>query len=407
MALRELLFGTLVLVAAAAPAASQSDHVPDCAGDYSVPHVDLPNGHPFDVQRAIALFRFNRRDDALRELDASRAVVRGRWRWRVPPDVRKEITAALDSLRACLATATAPELAALTVRVTGFDPAAPGPQPGARVFVQGILVGRTGRDGTLTARVPSGSIEVWAEVPISYANFTGITLAPGESSSLEIALSEGKEIDEHTTLTLAEAVDDIVPVTARSLTLKFMDGRRFAPVARVETVALVDRHGGFLEELTAHFRVVRGEIVAKDADRLFKVLAPRFAETIHLQVHAMASETAMHDATIAFRVGQWPLSVTLEPPPSNPALRVSRIEVGISLPGAGIAVQRVSDAKGRFEVPALPSGPVVFECATVSNGRYYYCDAMLVHSGPRSARLVLRNVEDVKKGVAPLRVNGR
>jgi hypothetical protein len=118
-----------------------------------------------------------------------------------------------------------------------------------------------------------------------------------------------------------------------------------------------------------------------------------------------SSDDEAHDGTFAFRVGQWPLSVTLAAPPSNPALSVSNIEVGISLMGAGVAVQRLSDAQGRFEVAAFPEGMVALECVAVAGGRYYYGDATLVHSGPRSVTLVLRHVEDLKKGVRQLRVN--
>ena len=123
-----------------------------------------------------------------------------------------------------------------------------------------------------------------------------------------------------------------------------------------------------------------------------------------LTVHAKASSAdEAHDGRFAFRMGQWPLSVTLEAPPSNPALSVSKIEVGISLIGAGIAVQRVSEATGRFEVASFPEGPVALECVAVSGGSHYYGDATLVHTGPRSVTLILRNVEDLKNGVAPMR----
>jgi hypothetical protein len=110
----------------------------------------------------------------------------------------------------------------------------------------------------------------------------------------------------------------------------------------------------------------------------------------------MSSSDAVHYGRIAFRVGQWPLSVRLEAPPSNEALSVANIEVGISMLGAGIAVQRMSDANGRLEVTSLPERTVAFECVVVSGGKYYYGDATLTHSRPRSITLVLRNVEDLK-----------
>ena len=403
---RVVLIGLLVAVGVAAPARARSQDEPGCLDAYSPPQVTLPNGLPFDAQRAKTLFRFHRQQEALRELDAGRAIVRGPWRWRVPPDLREEITSDLDQLRHCLARAKPPQLATLRVRVLGYAEDAPKmvPQAGARVHVDGIPVGRTSRDGRLTVRVPPGPIEVSAEIPLTLANFAEVNLAPGKSGSVEITLSDGKEVDEHTTLLLVEAVDDIVPLSAPSLTLRFMQGSRFAPVARIEQIDANDLQGSFRANLADYFRVVNGEIVATNPARVFEALRPQFGETVVLNVHAMASaDDEAHDGRFAFRVGQWPLSVTLEAPPSNPALSVSKIEVGVSLLGAGIAVQRVSDAKGRFDVASFPAGTVAFECVAVSGGKYYYGDATLVHSGPRSITLVLRNVEDLKNGVAALR----
>jgi hypothetical protein len=409
MARRAALVGLLVGFVGAAPAGAQTGGRRDCL-DYSTPDAILPNGYPFDAHRAVALFRFHRQKEALLELDAARAIVRGPWRWRIPPDRREKFASALDALRNCLAATEPPQLATLTVRVLGYAPDATNniaPQAGARVYVQGVGVGRTGRNGTLTARVPSGPISVEAEVPIDQWNWADISLTPGQSESLEITLSEGKEVDEHTALVLAEAVDDILPVTSKSLTLTFMRDGRPAPVTTIDHIDVVDRNGNLRAQLDEHFSVVRGEIVATNAGRVLDALAPQFGQTIELRVQAMAFEHEMHQGSIAFRVGQSPLSVTLAPPPSHPALPVSKIEVGISLIGAGIAVQRVSDAKGRFEIESLPQGTIAFECVTVSNGKYYYCDAMLVHSGPRAVTLVLRHVDDLKNGVAPLRRDGR
>jgi hypothetical protein len=408
MALRVVLFGLLVSVSIAAPARAQTEHLPRCVDEYSPPHVELPNGHPFDdVERAVTLFRSHRQQEALRELDAARVIVRGPWRWRIPPDLREEITSELDALRNCLAGGKPPQMATLTVRVLGYAPErsdAIGPQPGARVHVDDISVGRTGRDGRLTVRVPSGPIEVSAEIPLNQWNSAEVNLAPGKSGAVEIRLSDGKEVDEHTTLLLVEAIDDIVPLSAQSLTLRFMQGSRFAPVARIEQIDAENLQGDLRANLAEHFRVVNGEIVATNPARVFEALRPQFGETIVLNVHAKASsDDEAHDGRFAFRVGQWPLSVTLEAPPSNRALSVSNVEVGISVIGAGIAVQRVSDAKGRFDVASFPSGTVAFECVAVFEGKYYYGDATLMHSGPGSVTVILRNVEDLKNGVPPLR----
>jgi hypothetical protein len=405
MARRHVLVALLAGLVTAAPAGAQTDRLPGCP-DYSLPNVLLPNGYPFDVYAAVALFRFHRQKEALGDLDQARALARGPWRWRLPPDLRDDVTSALDALRTCLATHEPPQLATLTVRVLGYRDDAPdriGPQAGARVYVEGIAVGRTGRGGRLTVRVPSGPIMVEAEIPIGQWNLADISLAAGQSKSIDITLSDGKEVSERTALVLTEAVDDIVPRASTSLTLKFMRDGRIAPVARIEQIDVVDRDGNFIGGIAEHFAVVGGAIVATNAAAVFDALVAQFDQTVVLQVHAMASEQHMHQGTIAFRVGQSPLSVTLLPPPSNPGLPVSNIEVGLSIPGAGIAMQRTSDANGRIDIDGFPHGTVVLECVTTSNGRYYYCDGVLVHGGPRSVSLVLRHVQDVVNGVPPLR----
>lgn len=407
MARRRVLFGLLIAFSVAAPAGAQSPGRPDCA-DFHTPDVALPNGYPFDADRAVALYRLHRQQEAVQDLDAGRAIITGPWRWRIPPDQHKELASALDALRHCLATTEPSGLSTLTVRVFGHAPDSAsdvGPQPGARVYVEGVALGRTGPDGTLTARVPSGPISVEAEIPIDQWGAAELSLSPGQSDVIEIPLDEDKEVDEHTTLVLAEAIDDILPVTAPSLTLKFIRDGRLAPVTFIDDIEVVDRNGNVRAALEEQFRVVRGEIVATNAARVFDVLAPQFDETIVLRVLAADAEHGMHHGQIAFRVAQWPLWVKLEAPPSNPALSVSNIEVGISLPG-GFAVQRVSDATGRFEIESFPSGVAAFDCVVVSNGWYYYGDATLDHSGPEWVTLVLLRVEDMKNGVAPLRIDG-
>jgi hypothetical protein len=123
MAPRPALLALLVAFSVATQAGAQIQGRPDCA-DYHPPHIALPNGYPFDVVRAVALFRFHRQQEALQELDAGRAIVRGPWRWRIPDDQRKEVASGLDAFRNCLATTEPPGLATLRVRVLGAPDAA-------------------------------------------------------------------------------------------------------------------------------------------------------------------------------------------------------------------------------------------------------------------------------------------
>ena len=404
MARRTVLAGLLAGLAAATPPAAQPGHEPDCV-EYPAPDSTLPNGYPFDAQGAVALFRFHRQQEAVRDLDAAREIVRGPWRWGLFPDRREELAKALDSLRDCLATRQPAPLATVTVRVLGYRQDGPGlaPQAGARVFVEEIPVGRTDGRGLLTARVPSGPIGVEAEVAPDQWNWVDIHPEPGSSESIEITLSDGKEVTERTALVLAEAVGDVVPATSKSLTLRFVRGGRLAPVTTIDDVDAVDWQGSTIGVVEEHFAVVGGEIVARDAGAVFDAAAPTFGHPIRLRVGAMAGPNERHAGVIAFHVARSPLSVTLAAPPSNPALPVSGVEVGISLLGGGVGLQRVSDAEGRLHVDAVPHGTVALECETVSGGKYYYGRATLTLSGPRSVTLVLRHADDLIKGVPPLR----
>jgi hypothetical protein len=276
---------------------------------------------------------------------------------------------------------------------------------GARVYVEGLPVGRTDGNGTLTGSVPSGPIRVQAEMPSTQWGEGEISLSAGQSGAIEITLDDDKEVDEHTTLVLDEALDDIIPVTTRSMTLKFVRDGRLAPATAIDDVEVVDRHDNTHANIENLFRVVRGAIVAADVRRVFDTLAPLLDGPIVLRVLATDAEGAMHHGRVAFRVARYPLSVTLEAPPSNPSLPVSDIEVGISLSG-GFAVQRVSDAQGRFEISSFPEGVLDLECAIVYKGNYYYGDGIVDLTGPASVTLVLLNIVDIKNGVAPFRVDG-
>lgn len=392
---------------AAAPAHAQSDRTSDpCESHLSAAgtgNLALPNATPFDVRRAMALFRFNRREDALRELDSALKIVSGPWRWRIDAERLKRLKAGLTALRSCVARSEPPAMATLTIEAFLVDPEvgehARQPVAGAIVKVEDMPVGRTADDGTLTVRIPSGPIHVTAQLAPTTAGRSDLTVLPGASERFVLQMDPEKEVAEDTTLVLTEAVDDIVPFASPSFTLKFMRGRELAPIVSVGSVNLVDRHENFERTLDELFAVADGSIVAKSASKVLESLAAHADQTIALQVDAQDAAGGMHYGLIRFRVGRSKLLVTLAAPPSNPALPVANIEVGVSLIGTGIAVQRVSDAQGRFEIEALPHGTLVFGCESVSRGVYYYCGGTLAYWGEQSITLGLLHVTDLVNGV--------
>jgi hypothetical protein len=409
-----LAFLMLAGLEAVAPVHAQSDWTSQVCGPQhssastTVGNLKLPNGNPFDVHRAMALFRFNRQKEALRELDEALSNLRGPWRWRVRDDQRKRLTADLNAFRRCIADTEAPAMATLTVDTFLVEPAESEQRrltiAGATVKVEDLPVGRTGEDGTLMVRVPSGAIRVTAELAPTTWGDAYVTVSPGGSERLSLAMDAEKEVSEDTNLVVVEAVDDIIPVTSPSFTLKFTRGDRVAPVVSVVSIYLLDRDEDFERNLEELFTVANSAITANGTAEVFDSLAKHFGETITLQVSAEDAAGGMHYGEVRFRVGQSRLLVTLSPPPSNPALPVANIEVGVSIVGAGIAVPRVSDAEGRFEIEALPHGTIAFDCETISNGLYYYCGGTMANWGEQSVMLVLRHVTDLVNGVPAVRL---
>jgi hypothetical protein len=365
-----------------------------------------------DVNKAMTWFRFHRRSEALPKLESALKILSRPTHHRNSNDKRQRerAKAAVTALQSCIATAQAPGWATLTVHTFEFDENAPQSRrrpAGAGVYVRvdDTPVGRTGSDGTLTVPVPSGALQVTALVPSTSIGDASVTLPPGGSGTVSIVLHDGKEVAEETDLVLAEAVDDIVPVTSTSFTLQFMRDDVPVPVRRIDHVERLDRFGNFDEDLDELFTVVGGALTATDPASLFRSMAARFAETITLRVQAVDAAGFTHANEVRFRVGQFKLLVTLAPPPSNPDLSVSNVEVLVSVIGTGITLSRVSDLQGRFEIESLPDATIGFYCETISGGLYYYGNTTMTVTSDRSVTLVLRHVKDIVAGVAPLRVN--
>jgi len=119
-----------------------------------------------EIDRAMALFRFHRRTEALSRLTRVERL-REEYGQGLPDEKGTALLTSVGRLRDCITRASAAPLATLTVRVFmgGDSPDDRGPPvPGVLVLVQDIIVGRTSSDGTLRLRVPSGAIELRAEV---------------------------------------------------------------------------------------------------------------------------------------------------------------------------------------------------------------------------------------------------
>jgi hypothetical protein len=224
---------------------------------------------------------------------------------------------------------------------------------------------------------------------------------------VSIVLVDGKEPSEDTDLVLEEAVDDILAIGGTSFTMTFASDDAPVPMVSIEAIELQDASDQVVDELHESFRVVGGAMIAADPAAVYERIARHSIKRSSMRVVAVAvdAEGRTHSGAVPFQVGRAKLAVTLEAPPSNPSLPVSNITVKVSVMGTDVAVSRVTDADGRFEIDSLPEAMLAFDSVVVVDGRYYYGQEAMPLCGDRSVTLVMRNVADVVKGVRPLRAD--
>ena len=258
------------------------------------------------LDASIALLRFDRRKAAEAQVRQARGVLERRPSL-LPPEDRDALLVALDALARCLATSRPPEMASLTVRVFEFQEGAPGGRgsaAGSGVYVRAdeIPIGRTGSDGTLSARVPSGPLRITALIyPNSFAE-AAVTLAPGENGSISIVLDEGQEVADETDLELVEAKDEILPAGASSLTLLFVQDGGVVPITKIVSIEMVKPSGGSGADVQHLFRVANDRITAVNPRDLLPAATVDDRAPIRLSVKAVDANGVWHSNVVEFRV---------------------------------------------------------------------------------------------------------
>jgi len=358
------------------------------------------------VQRASALSRFDRSDEALAKLEALIALLDGPRGERVQDRQRAELTQAIRAMKRCLEARPQQPLTWITIAV--FDePNTPdrsrGDSAGAGVFVEaeGITIGRTGADGTLEAKLPLGVVEVTATKYPSSWGAGMVTVSAGESQTVSIVMAGDKEPSVETDLLLEEAPDGILPANSASITLKFTDDGDPVRIETIESIVISDADGDDNEEVGRSFAVSDGVIIPTDATAVLRILEHRSenGRPVRLSASAVDPDGQTRYGEVKFQTGRYKLTVTLAAPPSNPALRVSNIPVRVSVGGGDVAIARVSDASGHFEIDLLPDATLHIDAHTTASANHYYADASVTLCGNTSATILLRSVTDIVAGV--------
>jgi len=259
-----------------------------------------------DIDRALALFRFHRRDGAIaaiagakKRLDQSSGLFAA--------DSRAGLASAVAAFASCLSSAAPPPMARLTISARQLEEKAgqvTERAAGAGVYlrVEGIPVGRTSEAGVLRAQVPSGDVYVEAIVPPNAWGEGWVTLTPAGTGTLAVTLDPDKEPADETDLVLVEAHDGVLSANAPSLSLRFVEDGPPVAIKRIETIELVDSGGDVTRDLTGLFHVSGTAMVATDPRAVIAVLAGEPSVPIRVRVEAADRAGFVHWNQVEFRI---------------------------------------------------------------------------------------------------------
>jgi len=291
----------------------------------------------------------------------------------------------------------------LAVRTFYEDLATPAGS-GVVIKVNGVNLGQTGPDGSLTVAVPPGTVNVRAFEPQLAGGFGTIDLAPDASGTLDIVM-EGEGLVEPSTLKIDEAQNGIVDRNFNAFTLRFVN-------AANQTVVLTGFDDAFLEarnfsniNLTSFFTVQPNGTIGTPIAPIFVDTLRSFLQgidgEIEINVHGTDAEGLSYNGRVKFYVGRFTINGTLAAPPSNLALSVGNIPVKATLLGLGgdIVFETVSDAQGRFTFSSIPAGPVAFDVTTTQSGQVYSGFGAFSMDGNKNVTLNLLTTADMVNGV--------
>jgi hypothetical protein len=255
------------------------------------------------LSRALTLFRFDRAPEAFRKLETAVEVVAKIVDSRVSAEQRMRATTNIARLQTCLKSTRVPPLATLIVQPLDPD-GGNRPMANMNIRVEDLPVGTTGRDGTLRVRVPSGKISVQAWSAPTIAGEREVTLSPKSVTTLRVPLDDSKDSgpQEESAMTLAEAIEDVVPAGTRSLTFRFETDDGPVRVASISRIDVYGSDGEVLDELTEAFDLGDdGTIVARDASSLLKELGQR-EPSVTIRVIAGNTFGLSHVGRVTLRV---------------------------------------------------------------------------------------------------------
>ena len=295
---------------------------------------------------------------------------------------------------------------ALTVKVLN-DKASP--VPGARVEVDGEVIGVTGPDGMARAEVDYGAHIVWAFIPGFFYGRRNISISEGQLRAMVEVPLESPDVE----IQIAELIQNhILPQDGKELKVRFVNRNgKELEVGKLVSVHFYDLYHRKDHDLTPYFLLgTDGRLTLDPAAVLSfnKILAnTRDFIRLRFNVHFENFEKRVVEAERHIIVGRYKLRGALTPPPTNPDMKMGGKTVVATFrpirPDTLLKIQIKgrTDAKGRFGWDNLPFGDWDLEVKGV-NRELYAWDWRVRLYGDASIRVRPESLSELRWKIQPI-----
>lgn len=404
-----LTFGALVTPAGAATTPCQAEYRAAVTAVRSA-HLGRGNEQKLvtkldNAWRKYASLTKNGPDQAVKDVQNALDLLDSNATKQIPPSAVTPIRAAISSFLACLKSTPAPQSGMLTVRTFMVDPTlgGAGASAGAGVILAvdgGDEVARTGSDGTATFRILAGSSTVLAHRYGSQAGSVTVSIEPGQALTVDVVLSDGKQIGERGDVVVDEVLDDgVLPSNFPTLTLRLSRDGAAIPVRTVASAEL-SAPG---ESITASglFTVgAGGEVRLASVETLRTLLDDRI-DPFELKLHLIDATGKSYYETVPFAVGRYSLNGTVTASASS-GIGTSGLFILAIHSQSGLAFRTTTDGSGGFAFTNLPEGQYQVSTEAQQGSLVVRADQPVVLVADGTVTLPLRSFSDLLNGATPM-----
>ena len=322
----------------------------------------------------------------------------------IPPSLVTAIRNAITSFSGCLKATPAPQSGTVTVRTFLLNPSLGGAGAsagsGVSITVDGEEFARTGTDGTATVRILTGTSTIVAQRYGNQAGSAVVSIDPGQALTVDIVLTEDKEIGERGDVAADEVLDSgVLPQNFQTLTLRLSrDGSTIA-VKKIASAEL--RSAGESFTISDQFTIGgSGEVRLVSATALRDLVDDR-VDPFEVRLHLVDASGNSFYETVPFAVGRYALdgSVTAS---SVSGLNTGGLYVLAVHSQSGLAFRTTTDASGAFHFTNLPEGQYQVSTEAQQGSVTLHADQPVVLVANGTVTLRLNTFADLVDGATPV-----